>query len=218
MVYRDQQFRDQPQLFDAAVVTMSDEGERSRNETYREDVLPEVSQKQKLIMARIIAAGSKGMTLDQLSAQMHVPANALSGRVTELVRLGRVQHTKERRRTRAGSTASVIVASEFSSQPTLPTFQDHPTPNETNAMPTSSEAMPDQLTCLKRPRDQCGDRIEANTQYLINGCRVLCYEDDKGSMFIQKCTRGGTRLPGSTPQPMELLPANARPFRLLDCQ
>ena len=94
----------QPSLFD--------HGPTSRNETYRQ-ILPEIPQRQKQWLRLIVDAGFHGVTLDELSAMSGQSQNAFSGRITELAKAGRVTRTKERRPTRAGSTAAVIVAREY---------------------------------------------------------------------------------------------------------
>lgn len=74
--------------------------------------------------------------------------------------------------------------------------------------------MPDQVTCVRTPRDQHCDVLAAGTQYLIYQYRVLCFEGDDGTLYVQKCTRLGSALPGSTPQRVDALPSDARPFRV----
>lgn len=57
----------------------------------------------------VIRAADKGLTWDECSAQLDLPI-ACSGRFTELVEMGLIVKTTERRRTRAGKTAAVHVA------------------------------------------------------------------------------------------------------------
>lgn len=97
----------QPSLFDSV-----DHGKASRNETYTEVVSKHGNQR-RAVRDRIVAAGSYGVTLDELADRFGCEPNKISGRVTELKKAGLIVHTKARRKTRAGSTASVIVAMEF---------------------------------------------------------------------------------------------------------
>lgn len=62
---------------------------------------------QELIYGYIYSAGKFGHTLDELSIMLHRNPNALSGRLTELVRAGRIVVSEERRLTRAGCKARV---------------------------------------------------------------------------------------------------------------
>lgn len=63
-----------------------------------------------LIYGYIYHAGRFGHTLDELSIMLHRNPNALSGRLTELVRAGRIIVSEERRLTRAGCKARVYKA------------------------------------------------------------------------------------------------------------
>lgn len=62
---------------------------------------------QELIYGYIYHAGRFGHTLDELSIMLLRPPNALSGRLTELVRAGKIVVSEERRTTRTGSRARV---------------------------------------------------------------------------------------------------------------
>ncbi len=87
-----------------------DQGIASRNENYHNKVEASASQRRVAILGEIIRAGSYGCTLDELATLYDCPPNQISGRVSELKRLGLVVHTEQRRKTRTGSSASVIVA------------------------------------------------------------------------------------------------------------
>lgn len=86
-----------------------DDGKRSRDENYIATIGTH-AERRKSILRCIIDAGAYGITVDEISERLGVPPNAISGRVTELKRQGLCRHTDARRRTRAGSSASVIVA------------------------------------------------------------------------------------------------------------
>ncbi len=210
MPHRDQAFRDQPSLFDAppAPVTApvdrvpTDQGKQSRDETYREVRETHDLQRQKWLV-RIMAAGRRGVTLDELSARFNVPANSFSGRITELKDLGSVVRTGERRPTRAGKSAAVIVAADF--------FRGHPAPGnddrfDNGGEPTGSgcggeipgaleedavskcDVMPDQLTNSGTVRDSQGRPLEPGRRYSISQrgggavCRVQVYEDEQSNL------------------------------------
>lgn len=91
-----------------------DYGIQSRNDNFHAVVEPTLSERRTAVLFAIRQAGAAGLTLDELSERFDVSPNAISGRITELKRMGFVSHTGERRRTRAGSTAAVIIACEVS--------------------------------------------------------------------------------------------------------
>ncbi len=97
-------------MSDQPLLDYIDHGAQSRNETFRTSVRPSVSERRAAVLGAIVRAGSAGMTLDELSVCFGCSPNALSGRVTELKQMGLVRHTADRRRTRAGASAAVIVA------------------------------------------------------------------------------------------------------------
>ena len=116
---RDAAYRDQPGLFDQPPAPAArppalpvDHGKISRNETYRE-VQPNHKQSAADWLRRIIAAGPRGVTLDELSEATGIPPNAFSGRITELAAARAVVRTSGRRPTRSGKTAAVIVAAKY---------------------------------------------------------------------------------------------------------
>ena len=63
------------------------------------------------ILQALIDAGETGLTCDELSRRFRVPPNHVSGRLSELQLGGVVIRTAQRRRTRAGKTAAVVVIS-----------------------------------------------------------------------------------------------------------
>jgi DNA-binding HxlR family transcriptional regulator len=130
--HRDSIFRQQPGLFDyappvsgiaevpaaAAVIDVTaDHGPQSRNETYAAVAADHEIARSKWL-AQIVAAGRRGVTVDELSDRNDVSPNTISGRITELAREKLVVRTAQRRETRASTaerriTASVIVATRF---------------------------------------------------------------------------------------------------------
>ena len=115
----DQSLRDQPSLFDEPAVVMGSpttrrqvserRGRAARDEQHRAKQST-TSRDREEVFARVVAAGTRGTTLDDIAAAMKRPPNALSGRVTELVAAGRLFRTSEKRTTRAGGSAGVLVA------------------------------------------------------------------------------------------------------------
>lgn len=89
---------------------MIDQGKLSRNETYHNIVRGSAAPRRSRVLNAIRDAGERGTTTDELSVRLRCFPNQVSGRVTELKALGLVTHTAQRRRTRSGATASVIVA------------------------------------------------------------------------------------------------------------
>lgn len=235
MPHRDQAFRDQPGLFDqtAAPVTNAaskpaspsdgppavpaDQGEQSRDETYRDVRTTHDLQRQKWLV-RIMAAGRHGVTLDELSARHGVPPNTFSGRITELKNAGLVVRTGERRPTRAGSTAAVIVAAEFlhrsrhspSAVGQSSTAPDTDTPSDTNPhdstseAPMASEILPDQLTNTSTPRDTSGRPLEPERWYRVSqrggrAVRVKVYEDEQANLCCAVAGEPGQRIDEMAP-------------------
>lgn len=96
---------------------VTDQGPASRNQTYAV-VRPDHQAARSKWYGRILSAGRRGVTLDELAARYNCPPNAISGRITELHREGLVIRTAARRPTRASTpdrriTAAVIVAAQF---------------------------------------------------------------------------------------------------------
>lgn len=56
--------------------------------------------------------GSHGITTDEVAQYLSVPPNSVSGRLSELKRDGLLVETKNRRPTRMGKMARVLIASE----------------------------------------------------------------------------------------------------------
>ncbi|MGB7323506.1 MAG: hypothetical protein WBD31_01450 [Rubripirellula sp.] len=177
---RDQHFREQPSLFDQpspvvhspAIDQEVDHGIASRDETYR-DIVDNLPDRCRIWLARVIAAGENGVTLDELSAMTGTPAHEFSGRITELKERRFVRHTETRRPTRSGSTASVIQATARATEP-------QPIQQEISAMATKTIAtdLPDAITNTVVPRDQDGDVIQHGARYLVPGVgRVQVHHD-----------------------------------------
>jgi len=101
-----------------------DHGAKARNDQFQK-IVETLSERRRPWFIRILAHGPKGCTADQLSMESGVPVNRISGRLTELRSQDRViVRTSERRETRAGGRASVLVARVFlpddGSRPMLP--------------------------------------------------------------------------------------------------
>ena len=64
------------------------------------------------VYSLIKEAGKDGLTVDEISRKLRKAPNTISGRVTELKRDGFVKESTMRRKTRSGSTASVVVATK----------------------------------------------------------------------------------------------------------
>lgn len=208
--HRDQAYRNQPTLFDAPVVTqttpvvapvtpvISDQGKQSRDENYRSVKADHQHERMKWL-TRIIAKGRHGATLDELSAEYGVAPNTFSGRFTELAGVGLVVRTGERRPTRAGSSASVIVAIDF-----LKAEKQVVTPEVTPVI-AHKEYMPGQLTNTRTPHDHKGDMVQADRCYLVSmrgrgkAVRLRVFEDG-GDLYCQEITANGSPVAGSRPQ------------------
>jgi hypothetical protein len=202
---RDAAYRDQPSLFDAPVqsVVPVDNGKASRDETYRE-VRQHHDSDRMIWLCRIVAKGLEGATLDELATEYGVEASSFSGRITELKDRGLVVRTGERRQTRKGSTAAVIVATKLFPSDNAPRCSSSTHAGE--PMTTATSYMPDQLTCTSTPVDQHGDAIQDGRMYMINNARVQCFESE-GSLYVQKIVRRDVPVDGSRPQLVGELPA-----------
>lgn len=161
---RDQEYREQPNLFDLPDHDVVDHGKQARNETFQQ-ISDELPERQRVWHSRIVAAGASGVTLDELSRQYDLPPNAFSGRVTELQQRGLVVRTKERRKTKSGKNASVIVARCWldKPQPNLPNSH-RPQQKEEETM----DSMPDSVTCPETPRDQRDEQIKPGIVYELS--------------------------------------------------
>ncbi len=71
-------------------------------------IADKITDKQRELLEAIKAA-PYGITLDGLSEAYNVPPNAISGRVSELKRLGKI-YTDGTRKTRSGCSAAVLKA------------------------------------------------------------------------------------------------------------
>lgn len=197
-IKRDQKFRDQPSLTDTDRPGLVDHGARARNAQFQRIVktAPVMCQQW---LARIIAHGPSGCTLDQLSVESDTPANVFSGRITELVNDHRsVVRTSDRRTTRAGGKASVIVARCY-----LPPDDSQPSlidsgPADDGPRLELGGDMPDAMTQSTTPVDQHGDPIRRGCFYMLTlpkrksvKARV---EDDpeSGRQFV--CVKGIDRM------------------------
>ena len=204
MQRRDQQYREQPSLFDVPVLPTRDEGKQSKVETYAA-TLPNHRSQRGIVLARIASAGRNGITRDQLVEELRLPLGSVCGRVRELKDANLVIDTRERRQTSNGATAAVLVCREF-----LICTNDT---KEERELTTSHDAMPDELTCTKTPTDERGEPMQAGRQYQINQIRVVCFEDN-GDLFVQRCFPIGTCVPGSRPQSVSELPRGVKVVRL----
>lgn len=68
------------------------------------------ARSRRLILQIVTGAGVRGCTLDEVSAATGKPPNQISGRFTDLERLGLIGRSGERRKTRTGREAHVWVA------------------------------------------------------------------------------------------------------------
>lgn len=208
--HRDQYYREQPTLFDAPAVTqttpvvapaapvISDQGKLARDETYHETRANHQHERMKWL-SRLVCKGRHGATLDELSAEYGVSANTFSGRFTELAQLGFVVRTGERRPTRSGSSASVIVAIDF-----VKSEKQVVTPEVTPVI-APKEFMPGQLTNTSTPHDHKGDLVQTDRFYLVSmrgrgkAVRLKVFEDC-GDLYCQEITANGSPVVGSRPQ------------------
>ncbi len=204
--HRDKTFREQPGLFDAPVVVpaqaaapvvaTTDQGKAARDETYREVKGDHSSDRMKWL-CRVVAKGRRGATLDELSSEYNVPCNTFSGRFTELAGLGLVVRTGERRATRSGSSASVIVAVDFMRSESSSSKTGH-------SVIANKDFLPDQLTQTSIPVDATQRAICADRTYVVSrrgsaGRRMRVFESD-GELFCQEVSVGGVAVQGSRPQ------------------
>ncbi|GAA5510017.1 hypothetical protein [Novipirellula caenicola] len=192
----DQQFRDQPTLF-GPTVDVIDYGKRNRDETYRDDSSRRPSQRG-LVLARIANHGGDGVTREQLAEEMSLPLASVCGRVRELKDCGEVVDTPNRRVTRSGKYAAVVVCREFihsanksSANCSASRSTGRPSDRPTGRRPsidTMTDVMPDQVTCPQTPCDQHGEIIQAGRRYIITRgkrtARVQVIEDiDTGELL-----------------------------------
>ncbi len=204
--HRDQAFRDQPALF-GRENEIVDHGKQSRNETFR-NIADELPERCKIWLARIIFCREWGTTLDELSSAAGIPANEFSGRITELKKLGLIEHTAERRPTRKGSTAAVIVATELAK--TKPTRQPELMQMTTKTKPACE--LPDAITNTAIPRDEDGRVIEHGMSYIVDGLGLLRvhYDFDVDEYYVHRVMPPGKR------QPVSMLPPQTKAWRRID--
>ena len=86
-----------------------DHGRVNRREVY-EAGKPRHSGDRKRILELLEQLGPGGATRYELSVKLNMNYTTVSGRVTDLKKLGAVEDTAERRLTPSGSTACVVVA------------------------------------------------------------------------------------------------------------
>jgi hypothetical protein len=190
---RDQAHRLQPSLLDLPV----DEGKKSRDETFQE-VLPHIRDDQNKWLARIIAAGPKGITAFELSEKYKTPQNVFSGRLTELAKLGKIVRTSERRPT-VTSTSAVIVAADFLHATRSERAEQQPTGPSRRPV-RNEDTMPDALTNPKAQRDSCGHLLVNGADYSIYDAggrlvagHVRVSEDDFGTQYVVKMSSPDAR-------------------------
>ncbi|MEO9592247.1 hypothetical protein [Rhodopirellula bahusiensis] len=200
--------------YEHSIPASIDRGAESRNASY-DRIADELPERRRLIYALIAGTGRSGITLDEIAAKTNRPANSFSGRVTELVAAGLVIRLNEARPTRSGGTAKVLIARVYATPDEIhassttvirPDRQPSAPCRKESTMPVVNE-LPDGLTRRRTPRDQSGHPMTAGVQYLINGRRVLCFEDNAGELFVQNCHPIGTAVIGSRPQHILTLPA-----------
>lgn len=75
-----------------------------------ESQIPTVMSLQSLVLLRVLHAGRRGLTCDEIEEQMSGRHQTISARVRELVQLGRIRDLGLRRKTRSGRNARVYVA------------------------------------------------------------------------------------------------------------
>jgi len=223
--HRDQRYRDQPTLFGSTPDTLvpavpvsqsQARGRESRNDQHAA-IESEMPDRRRFILALIRGSAGVGVTLDEIAAATGKPANAFSGRVTELVASGHVIRTAMTRPTRFGGTAKVVVASEFYqsifSRPSQPCK-----PKDAPAMTTLSKTneQPDGLTRTTTPRDKFGEPMAAGLQYRVGKTRVLCFDAEDGELYLQPCHAIGTLVPDTRPQHVLTMPAGALQITRID--
>jgi hypothetical protein len=85
-------------------------GGNAESVTAHESIKATKAQQRQQVYDVIAKAGIHGATLDEVCVALGKSANALSGRVTELVGAGAVRRTTRRRLTRSGRPAAVLVS------------------------------------------------------------------------------------------------------------
>jgi hypothetical protein len=88
---------------------LQDAGKLNRNDTYVATA-PRHTGDRLRVMNHLESIGAYGATRDELSITLSMPLTTVCGRVRELLDLGAVIETDQRRVTRTGSTAVVLQA------------------------------------------------------------------------------------------------------------
>lgn len=68
-------------------------------------IAPALPERQRLVYEAICLCGIHGATIDEAAIALGVYPNAISGRFTELKRVGKIYATGERRKTSSGHSA-----------------------------------------------------------------------------------------------------------------
>lgn len=189
---------------------LTDHGKRSRDETFSE--IGDTAGRCRIWLARIIAAGKRGITRDELSAATGVPQNAFSGRITELKNHEPplIQDTRERRPTRSGSTASVIVATEWARNHLNPSPHPELPVMSTKTVPACE--LPDASPNEFIPVDETGNPIEAGCRYIVPGFgrAETFYEIDEDEMYVFPANDPAKR------QRVDMMPPQETPWQRID--
>ncbi|MCG8651170.1 MAG: hypothetical protein MI861_15135 [Pirellulales bacterium] len=193
---------------DGSEAEQSPMGQPEQPQQPAQEKTAELPQRYQIWLGRIIAAGEHGVTLDELSQQTGIPANEFSGRITELKQRGLVQRTSQRRPTRKGSTAAVIVAAPRALKQSVkhqrqPASKNSPADND----------LPGGMTNAETPRDQYGRLITHGQRYRVPGVGLVevYYETDEDEFYIFRPLAPEKR------QPLRLLPPQTGPWRLTCC-
>lgn len=97
---------------DAKDITVRRHGGNAESKKAHERIKQGKAETRLRILGHIKQLGTEGATTDEIAAWMNVPPNAISGRMTELKKLGALTATSQTRRTRSGCAARVFVATE----------------------------------------------------------------------------------------------------------
>jgi len=97
---------------------MIDAPYRHESDTSREAAarLTTADKNRNLILDRLREQGEYGITIDEMSAWLEVPPNAISGRFSELVEANKISKTPMRRNTRSDRAAVVYVLGGWASR------------------------------------------------------------------------------------------------------
>lgn len=112
MKHRDQEFRNQPTLFDAPPAAtpttriarpVVDQG-RAHSREVHQRIAPRLPSDRQAVLDVIRNAGTRGATLFELSEALRKQPHEISGRITELVQAGLVIRPGHKRKSPAGRT------------------------------------------------------------------------------------------------------------------